>query len=211
MKRILCTVLACSFFLMTGPAARADVVGLQAVSGTASSTFPSWLIEKTFDQSDLSTGYTSGVTPWATISTIDMFTFFNGWHDLGVGSGTLAYDMGGIYQMDRVKLFWMNGGTTNNIADFTIEVDDNAGFSSPTLVHTHFGSPTSNKDEFFFTSAEIGQYLRINWSSMQGDFAGLNEIIVGGSAIPEPGTLLICSVFAGAGLVFNKRRRNVAC
>jgi PEP-CTERM motif len=194
-----------------------NAVGIQAVGATATSNFGApYTMNRTHDQSDLSMSYVSGVTSTAMIDTITNLSFGNGWHgDALVSQGSMVYDLGSIWTLDRAYLYWMNSGSDNNAATLTFDVSADSAFSSFSTVGSLAG-PTAPQNRVDFTSLATGRYVRINWNSLQGSYAGLNEFIAGGTivagAVPEPATwamMLLGFGFVGGALRSAKRRQKL--
>ena len=186
-----------------------NAVAIGAVGAIASSNFGApYTISRTIDQSDLSGTYVSGVTSAAVVGGFTNLNTARGWHGAAnVLNGTIVYDLGGLYTLDRVYLFWMNAGSANNIAGITVDVSSSASFAQFSTVG-NLTAPTGPKNEVDFTSLATGQYVRLNWSALQGNYPGLNEFIAGGvtAAVPEPATWAL--MIAGFGMVsFSLRRR----
>ena len=188
-----------------------NAVGIQAINAAASSDYgPPYTINRTHDQSDLSMNYVSGVTSTAVIDTITNTSQGNGWHgDYGVQPGSLRYDLGSSWTLDRVYLYWMNAGGTNNIANLTFDVSNDSGFGSFATVGS-FAGPAGAQNRVDFTALATGRYVRINWSGLQGEYPGLNEFIAGGIAangvVPEPDTwALMILGFGGVGAAARRR------
>lgn len=182
-------------------------VGLQAVSvSTTSDLGGSNLVNNTIN----STAYTTEVTSWADITILAYDGGgSNGHHtSFGASSGSITLDMGGSFVMDRARLDWMNGGSNNNYGDFTILISDDASFGTSNLAFTNTGNPNSDFELIDFTDGFEGQFVRLNWTSIKGNFGGLSEIIIGGevAAVPEPSSAILLGL--GALSIVARRRRN---
>jgi len=226
MKLVLKTLFtAAMMMLLTAVAASAlpllpDAVGIQAVGVTATSNFGDiYVPERMIDQSDLSDSYVSGVTSTSVIDAFTNSNSGNGWHgSLLDTTGSITFDLGGVFTLDRVYLYWMNGGTANNIADLAVQVSSDAGFGTFVTAAT-FGTPSADRDRIDFSSLATGQYVRLDWTSLQGEYPdqypGLNEFIAGGIAyiapvpevVPEAGSIELMGI-ALAALALAKRRLN---
>ena len=180
-----------------------NVVGLQAQSVTTTSELGGYLSDVTIDRTD----YVSGVTSWTDIEALSYDT--TNYHtQANASTGTITWDLGAVYNMDRVRIDWTNGGGANNFADFTIQTSNDALFTSATTVYSNFGAPTSTFETIDFTTLGVGQYIRLDWTSTQGTYGGMRELIVGVGEVnnvSEPATLAMLSVLM---LGLAARRRN---
>jgi hypothetical protein len=219
-KYLLLPVASLSLATIGGSAASAAIlantVAIGAVGAVASSNFGTpYTTDRTINQSDLSGSYVSGVTSTAVIDGFTNLNFGNGWHGgAGESTGTITFDLGGTYSLDRVFLFWMNGGGDNNIANFAIDVSGDAGFSSFTTVAS-FGMPSAPVNRIDFTSLGVGQYVRLSWTGLQGLYPGLNEFVAGGVAVtggvPEPASwAMLIAGFGLTGAAMRRRRAGAA-
>ncbi|WP_262964791.1 discoidin domain-containing protein [Methylobacter psychrophilus] len=185
-----------------------NAVALQAVSAISTSNYGgSFPVDKTIDQSDLSGHYVSGVTAASVIDTFTNLNSAKGWHGAaGNITGNITFDLGAQYTLDRIYLFWMNNGLANNIANFTVQVSENNTFSNALTVAS-FGLPNASKNRVDFNTSATGEFVRLNWTSLQGGYPGLNEFVAGGvSAVPVPGAiwLMISGLIGVLGL--NRRK-----
>ncbi len=174
-----------------------NAVGIQATAVSATSNFGApYTTDRTIDQSDLSGNYVSGVTSTNVIDGFTNLSLTNGWHgSLGDARGSITFDLGASYTLDRIYLYWMNAGTANNIADFSVEVGTDASFTS-SVVAANFGAQTAAQERVDFANLATGGFVRLNWTSLQGQYPGLNEFIAGGvlgqvNNVPEPSTLAL--------------------
>jgi hypothetical protein len=187
-----------------------NAVGLQAISAVATSNYGApYTTARTIDQSDLSAGYISGVTSTAIIDTLTNINGGNGWHgSFGASTGSITFDLGAMYTLDRIYLYWMNAGSTTNIADFTGEVSADALFTN-SVIAASFGVPSAAQERVDFASLATGEFVRLNWTSLQGSYPGLNEFIAGGiasTAVPEPATLALLGLGL-LGFVAGRKRK----
>ncbi|MFT6985987.1 MAG: hypothetical protein ACJAT7_001808 [Psychromonas sp.] len=170
-----------------------DVVGIQASSVTSTSEYgAAYSADKTIDRTD----YTSGVTSWADIESLS-YDQTNYHTSANPGPGSITWDLSSIFNMDRVRLDWTNNGVTNNFSDFTIETSIDSLFTNSTSVYANVGAPSTTFEIINFTQIGVGQFIRLNWTSTDGMFGGLREIVVGAgniASVPEPSTLAILAL-----------------
>lgn len=173
-----------------------NAVGIDPVSAISTSNFGApYTTAKTIDQSDLSAHYVSGVTSTSVIDGLTNLNTAQGWHgSAGQTTGSITFDLGASFTLDRIYLYWMNGGSVNNIANFSIQVGNDSSFSS-SVIAASFGTPSAAKQRIDFSALATGEFVRLNWTSLQGSYPGLNEFIAGGVAgqtsVPEPATLAL--------------------
>lgn len=189
-----------------------NAVAIQPVGVHATSVLaPSFTETNAIDQVGLSAHYVSGATPASAIDSISAVSGATGWHGkAGAIPGSIVFDLGSSYLLDRVFLYWANDGqqTNNNIADFTVDVTNDPGFTSLVMAAT-FGFPTGPKDRIDFAALATGQFVRLRWTAIQGTYPGLQEFIAGGipASVPEPGALALLGLglIALGGLRLNRR------
>ena len=150
------------------------------------------------DQSGLAAGYISGVTDFdsfaAATTTIAAGGSFNTWFSQsGVTVGILDFDLGGKLSVESL-VFWADpqaaGQTVNN---FNLLADDNASFSSPTLLGNFSAadgtSDATNFGQIFGFSAVTASHIRMEILSNHGSTltTGLIELAFEASPVPIPG------------------------
>lgn len=188
-----------------------NAVALQPVSAIATTNYGApYTTNKIIDQGGMSATYVSGVTAASAIDSYTINDYQQVWHgQYGVQTGNLVFDLGASYTLDRVFLFWTNGGSTNNIANFNIDVSNDSGFSS-FVTAASFSNPSGAMNRVDFSSLVTGEFVRLSWTSLQGSYPGLGEFVAGGvaAAVPEPETYAM--LLAGLGLMGVVARRRKA-
>jgi len=185
-----------------------NAVAIQPIGVVATSTLSStYNANNTIDKVSLSANYISGITAASAIDSINAINDGLGWHgSFGVQQGSITFDLGSAYTLDRVFLFWMNSGSVNNIANFNIDVSPDASFSSFVTAAT-FGFPTAAQNRVDFSSLVTGEFVRLNWNALQGSYPGLKEFVAGGvpSSVPEPASILLLGIgLVGIGVMRRK-------
>jgi len=204
MKQILhLTGLLASIFLALA-AAPADA-GLILQPGAASTDMGTSVgsTDNVINQSGLSDGYTSLATNFDTYTagtpTHDNTINLNHWTSaLSTTSGNFDFDLGGNFTIESFAL-WNNAGT-NGVRDFTLLVDDNAGFSSPTslgsftVLITGFGPQNALLSQVFSFAATSASFVRMQVANNHGGNAttfGEAAFEVQSQTVPEPSALAL--------------------
>ena len=182
-------------------------------------------ISHTVDQSGLSAGYTSGVDDF------DVYLASNPTHANAPSAnrftsasnevpGQIDFDLGGTFTIESFAS-WNMGSSSGNpepsgILDFTLIADDNAGFSSPTVLGSFTASTVG---DFFNMPAQIftfastqSSFVRMSITSTVNDSnfsLGEAAFEKSSAVIPEPSTLVLWSLGAIAlvGLGWRRRKR----
>ena len=173
-----------------------------------------------FDQSGLSSTFTSGVTDFATYmagspSHTFLYSGFEWFSSLGVHSGFFIFDLGAAYNLLHVA-DWND--EFSGLTSLTVSTCATAACAAPVAIGG--GTPTNWPDtvtsytaDVFALSGASSRYLRIDMTGPQAlaDYDGLSmgEIAfdVTPAAAPEPSSLFL---IASGALVFGIRRLRVA-
>jgi hypothetical protein len=177
-------------------------------------------IDSTIDQSGLSTGFTSGVTDFdaylGTNPTHEwIFTDGSEWFSTaGATSGTIVYDLGGLFAIDRLALW---NEEFSGIQTMQVETATNAGFigavSVGALLPTNTPFDQSYPAEVFTLTPSVGRYVRLTITGPQspnrGTFLSMGEIAfdVNQTEVPEPASLGLLAVGLGAYAARRRARR----
>jgi hypothetical protein len=201
------------------PASAATVVS--AVSATASSTFGSYNIIDTINQSGLSAGYVSGVTDF------DSYVAANPIHS-ALATGREWFT---VYN-DSIPNVTYDLGTVRNIDRLMLWNEEYSGFGTGTLSYSTNGvaytflqtinpvdSP-ANQDygaQIFTVALTAMRYLRIELSGCpqpDGDpglYCGIGEVAFAASSSPVPVPAALPLFASGLGLIaFFARKRKTA-
>ena len=173
---------------------------LQASAASSTGTGAS----NTVDQSGLSSSYTS------LVDDLDIYLASSPTH--GSSSGTfwssdtfsfpvsLDFDLGGSFLVESFVL-WGQGNTNGNPKDFSLFADDNAGFSSPTLLGNFTNGlngtlSAAGAQQFIFTPTQVS-YIRMTIDSNYDPppvFSSTRVREVAFGVVPEPSTALLLSI-----------------
>jgi hypothetical protein len=204
------------------PASLGNHVIISPVAATASSEFSNVFdIGNTIDQSGLSMGFTSGVTDFdAYLATNPTHTLaaanFEWFTPEGVISATVDYDLGGVYNIDRMALW---NEESSGLGQLNILVSqDNVNFTTIGSNLSPFDNPFANYPaEVFDIQDSLARYVRLEVSGCPqpdpGSFVGcgIGEIAFSTRENippqPEPATILGLLAVSGLGLGM-KRKKN---
>lgn len=219
MRSILSTFGAVAIGITTATA-QAGVVTTGTVYANTAGNYPGFPVTAMTDQSGLSTGYTSGVTDFAT------YIAGNPTHATSAGGGvsfltpaipnfpfTLDLDLGSNVAILGLALWNGSAGNDAAIDAFEVRTASVADFSVSTLVGSFrnpIGSSGPEPATVFDLTDTVGQFVRITVNSYHGNLccAAIGEVAFdAGNAVPIPATLPL----AGLGLialVLARRRRD---
>ncbi len=174
-------------------------------------------LANTINQSGLSLGYTSLVDDYdnylATDPYADHGVGSNIWGaSEGIRSGHIIFELGGDYYIESMAL-WNQVLDPSAIQMFSLSVDDNPGFTSPTIIGTFVASnslgywPNTPAQQFSFDTT-AASFVRMDilstWSPTSWA-ASFNEVAFETTSIPEPSSLVLL-VIGSAGGWFIRRR-----
>lgn len=184
-------------------------------SGTLSPTV-------TIDQAGLSAGYTSLVTDFDDyISTNPTHNLApaNNWLGLAA-TGNFDFNLGGSFTIQSFALWNWGEDDDFNVIGFTLLADDNAAFSSPTVLGNFTADPNTGSilavlpEVFGFTPTEAS-FVRMQITSNNGNpnSTGFGEAafeVQSTQAVPEPSSLAMFAVggvVCLAGAAWRRRRK----
>lgn len=200
---ILMTMMICFGTAVTQAATIVSPVG---VASNTIGEYPGLPPSLSFDQSGLSTGFVSGVTNFDTyIASNPTHSFVyttEWWWPTGTSSGTIVYDLGATYNIDRLA-FWNEESAGVSSLSVYISNDLFPSAFAGTFTPTDWPVADYSADIFSFGSSFSGRYVRFDLvGGYQGSsfpFGAVGEVAfsTGSAPIPEPGTMMLL----GSGLV----------
>lgn len=166
------------------------------ISNSAGNYSSDYSITSTIDQSGLSSPFTSGVTDFddyfATSPTHSDKRGKEWWGTFGTGFGTVVYDLGAIFTIDRLALW---NEESNGIYSFELYSDTASDFSSQFYLGTF--SPTDNIDnddylaDIFSLTSKEARYVRLEMTGVV-PILSMGEIAFSArTPVPEPATMLL--------------------
>jgi len=172
-------------------------------------------IANTINQSFLANPFISGVTDFDTYNPSSQTISNNGsdqwWSSQGVTTGVTDFDLGESYNVSRLA-FW-NANLNFGMRDFRVLIDDNAAFSSATVMGSFTATFVQNNTGQVFDLADAtGRYVRFEHLTTYSNSSNINEVafdVSGGvNAVPEPSSLAVFGIVAcGVGFGVTRRRR----
>ncbi|MFO0949864.1 MAG: PEP-CTERM sorting domain-containing protein [Isosphaeraceae bacterium] len=212
--RLTRTALVLTVLFAVAPAAHA-----QAVLGVSSATTNMGQIlalSAIYDQSGLSTGYTSGVTGFdsyiASNPTHDSLTGSNIWASNLITTGNVDLNLGGTFTIDRFALWNKGGNAPLALRGFNLLASPDSSFTTTTnlgsFTATNSGTDTATVAQVFSFAATSAAYVRIQiTSNFGGTLTEMGEVAFRqASAVPEPSTWLLAGVAVGFGGLAHRRR-----
>lgn len=194
--------------------AEAAVVWQPAGASTTMQTAATTSAANVIDQSGLSDSYTAGVTDLnaylASAPTHDFGSLSDVWLSDFAPTGNFDFDLGGTVTLTSMVLWNDATGSPRRINTITLYADDNASFSSPTVIGLFTTNPNNglasavSPDIFNFAAVEAS-YIRMEITANNGNLdTRFGEVAFG--VVPEPSAALL----AGVGTLFLLKRRRQA-
>jgi len=212
-----CTVITAGVFAPAAAMASAILSPVSVMNSVPENYSGCCAIERTIDQSGLTSNFVSGVTDFDTYfgtAPLHDINFSLEWFaPSGIFTQTIDYNLGGLYLIDRAAV-WNEESWGANTVDIFTSIDN--------ITYSSVGSFSLTNHPVAFYSADIlnvndsmAQYVRFIVNGIPGDdgdgspfndSVSLGEVAFSVSAVPEPETYAM--LLAGLGLLgFAARRR----
>lgn len=167
------------------------------------------------NQSGLAAPYVSGVTDFDTFvpstATVGGGSSFNTWYSAaGNLTGNFDFALGGTYTIGSLAIWADPQGIGQGVNQFNLYADDNAAFSSPTLLGTYAAADgtgnATNVGQVFGFAPTSASYVRMEILSNHGSTltTGMVEAAFE-TVVPEPGVAGVMGM--GVAMVGVGRRR----
>jgi hypothetical protein len=182
----------------------APIAGVTVSTTFASPADSGSVIQNVVNGSGLSS-YTTGAAHAAGVPE-------NAWAASGPVTGTITFDLGGIFDLDGMAVWNFNSNNIYGIARLTIDGSlDGNSYAPIAGAPTNFAIGALGAAELaeLFSFTATAHFVRFNVASSHGGPGiGLSEVMFTGTAaaVPEPGTLALLGLGL-AGLGLSRRRK----